>query len=134
MNKPMTIEQLVASGAIERIIQASVWSATPVSARPEIELQCWQVMQLPNGNRHFVGWNATEGEGRASSRIVAFDAATARGRTSSGRVHELSGRTGRDGDGLHTWGRWMRINSVTDFTDVSAEVQGLIDAVGAEKA
>jgi hypothetical protein len=128
MNKPLALEQLVASGAIDRIIQASVWSATPVSARPKIDLEAWQVMQLPGGDRHFVGWNATEGECRASSKIVAFDAVTRRGRTSSGRVYQLSGRTGRDGDGLHTWGRWMRINGVTEFADVSAEVQGLIDA------
>ena len=75
MDKEFTLEQLLMPGVIDHLIEASVWEATPVSDQPEIALQRWQVMQLPNGDRHFVGWNATEREGRASSKIVAFDAA-----------------------------------------------------------
>lgn len=119
---------------IEAIIEASVWSATPVADQPEIELARWQVMQLPNGDRHFVGWNATEGEGRASSKIVEFDPLTRRGRTTSGRVYQLRGQTGHDGDGSHTWGRWMRNNGAVAFEDVSAAVQARIDAIAAAHA
>jgi hypothetical protein len=129
MDKEFTLEQLVMPGVIDHLIEASVWKATPVSDQPEIALQRWQVMQLPNGDRHFVGWNATERQGRASSKIVAFDAATRQGRTSSGRIYRLCGPTGRDGDGAHTWHRWMRVNDVAAFTDVSDEVQAFIDAV-----
>ena len=85
-------------------------------------------MQLPSGARLFVGWNVTEEEGRVSSQIVAFDAATRRGRTVSGRVYQLRGRAGHDGDGAYTWSRWMRTHSVADCTDVSEEVQVVIDA------
>ena len=128
MDKPFTFEQLLLPGVIDHIIEASVWSATSLTEVPEIELTRWQVMQLPHGDRHFVGWNVTEREGRVSSKIVEFDAATRRGRTCSGRVYQLRGPAGHDGDGAYTWGRWMRANAVVDCTDVSQKVQALIDA------
>jgi hypothetical protein len=89
-------------------------------------------MQLPNGDRHFVGWNMTEGEGRASSTIVEFDPTTRRGRTAALRVYVLRGRTAPDPDGAHCWRRWMRISGVVDCTDVSDEVHALIDAAQAK--
>ena len=128
MDKSFTFEQLLLPGVIEHIIEASVWSATSLTEVPEIELTRWQVMQLPHGDRHFVGWNVTEREGRVSSKIVEFDAATRRGRTCSGRVYQLRGPTGHDGDGAYTWGRWLKLNAATDCTDVSDEVQAIIDA------
>ena len=73
MDKPFKLEELLKPGFIDHLIETSVWQATPLSERPVIELERWQVMQLPNGDRHFVGWNMTEGEGRASSKIVEFD-------------------------------------------------------------
>ena len=128
MDKSFTFEQLLLPGVIEHIIEASVWSASSLTEVPEIELTNWQVMQLPNGDRHFVGWNVTEREGRASSKIVEFDATTRRGRTCSGRVYQLRGPPGHDGDGAYTWGRWMKLNAATDCTNVSDEVEALIDA------
>ena len=128
MDKSFTIEQLLLPGVIEHIIETSVWSATSLTEVPEIELTRWQVMQLPHGDRHFVGWNVTEREGRASSKIVAFDATMRRGRTRSGRIYQLRGPTGHDGDGAYTWGQWIKLNAAVDCTDVSQEVQALIDA------
>ena len=128
MEKSLTLEQLLLPGVIDHIIETSVWSASSLTDIPEIELTSWQVMQLPQGARHFVGWNVTEREGRVSSKIVEFDAATRRGRTNSGRVYQLRGRTGHDGDGSYTWGRWMQRNGAVDCTDVSHKVQALIDA------
>ena len=133
MDKSFTLEQLLRPGVIGHIIETSVWSASPLTEVPEIELTNWQVMQLPHGSRHFVGWNVTEREGRVSSKIVEFDGTTRRGRTSSGRVYQLSGPTGHDGDGAYTWGRWMQRNGAADCTDVSDEVQALIDAAGPEQ-
>ena len=133
MDKEFTLEQLLMPGVIEHLIEASVWKATPVSEQPEIDLERWQVMQLPSGDRHFVGWNATEREGRASSKIVAFDAVARLGRTSSGRVYRLCGRTGHDGDGAHTWHRWMQVNGVVSCMDVSDEVQAVVDAADAKR-
>jgi hypothetical protein len=128
MDKIFTLEQLLMPGVIGHIIESSVWRVISVADQPGVDLGSWQVMQLPNGDRHFVGWNATGREGRASSKIVAFDAATRRGRTSSGRVYQLRGRTGCDGDGTHVWHRWMQLNGAAAFMDVSDEVQALIDA------
>ena len=133
MDKSFTLEQLLLPGVIDHIIETSVWSATSLHAVPEIELTNWQVMQLPNGARHFVGWNVTEREGRVSSKIVEFDATTRCGRTSSGRVYQLRGPTGHDGDGAYTWGRWMQRNGAVDCTDVSDEVQALIGDAGPEQ-
>ena len=112
----------------EQVIEASYWSATPLTEVAEIVLTHWQVMQLPHGDRHFVGWNVTEHEGRASSKIVEFDAATRQGRTHSGRIYKLRGYAGHDGDAAYTWGRWMQANGIVDSSDVSAAVQALIDA------
>lgn len=105
----------------------SVWSATPVDEVPELVLSSWAIMEVSDGEtvtRHFAGYNETEGEGRASSAIVTFDAATMKGVTSSGRVYQLRGDPGLRGDGLYVWGRWERINGVTESRDVSQEVLG----------
>lgn len=125
---PFTLQQLLQPGVFDAIVAASVWSVAPVTEQPELELEHWQVMQLPNGDRHFVGWNVTDREGRASSKISEFDTTTARGRTDSGRVYQLLGRTGSDRDALHTWRRWMRVNGAVeaDVVDVSAEVQAAL--------
>ena len=133
MDKPFKLEELLKPGFIEHRIETSVWQAKPLSERPVIELERWQVMQLPNGDRHFVGWNMTEGEGRASSKIVEFDPATCCGRTAALRVYVLTGRTALDRDGAHCWRRWMRVSGVADCTDVSDEVQALIDAAQAKR-
>ena len=128
MDKSFTFEQLLLPGVIDHIIEASVWSARSLTEVPEIELTRWQVMQLPHGDRHFVGWNVTEREGRASSKIVEFDATMRRGRTRSGWIYHLRGPTGHDGDGAYTWGRWMKLNAAVDCTNVSQEVQAHIGA------
>jgi hypothetical protein len=112
-------------------IEGGVWACAPVAERPELVLTDWRVFSVPlpgltECTRHFVGYNVTEREGRVSSAIVQFDAATMRGVTKSGRVYALQGRPGRDGDGEYTWSRWKRINDVTDAEaiDVTAEVWG----------
>lgn len=133
MDKSFSFEQLLLPGVIDHIIEASVWSATSLTEVPEIELTRWQVMQLPNGDRHFVGWNVTEREGRVSSKIIEFDAATRCGRTFSSRIYQLRCPTGYDGDAAYTWGRWMQRNGAVDCTDASDEVQALIDAAGPEQ-
>ncbi len=131
MDKPFKLEELLKPGFIDHLIETSFWQARPLTERPVIELERWQVMQLHNGDRHFVGWNATEGEGRASSTIVEFDPTTCRGRTAALRVYVLHGRTAPDPDGAHCWRRWMRISGVAGYADVSEEVQALVDAAQA---
>jgi len=99
-----------------------VWKTIPVSEIPELRLSAWQVVELPDGDRHLVGWNETEREGRVSSRIAVFDACTRRATTQTGRVYELIGRPGHDADAQYTWNVWKRRNRVTEFKDVTEEV------------
>lgn len=113
-------------------ISGGIWKCRPVSERPEIVLTDWQIFEvkLPGRierTRHFAGQNITDREGRSSSAIETFDAATGCGITESGRVYQLQGRTGFTGDGEYTWGRWKSINSVTDVVDVTAEIKVLME-------
>lgn len=100
----------------------AIWNVTSVNETPELELVHWAVMELASGDRHFAGYNITEGEGRASSKIVEFDKNTLVGKTRSGRVYKLVGAPGIYGDGAYVWERWCRINGETSWTDVSTQV------------
>ena len=44
----LTLDQLMSTGVVEFIQEASVWLVAPVAEDPEISLLRWQVMQLPN--------------------------------------------------------------------------------------
>lgn len=105
------------------LIEGGVWKTTSVDETPVLELERWMVVEVtpPGTDRHFVGWNKTEGEGRASSKIVAFDKTTKTGTTKSGRKYKLVGETGIDGDALYTFTYWCSINSVDSYKDVSEE-------------
>ena len=99
-----------------------VWSVEGITEQPQLTLVQWQVMCVPNGDRHFVGYATANREGRASSAIRRFDVALLRGITRSGRVYQLSGRPGWNSDAEYTWHRWAARDEVTDWTDVTAEV------------
>lgn len=99
-----------------------VWSSAPVSEEPEVTLTRWQVFELPDGARHLVGWYAAAREGRVSSRIERYDAASRSAVTRSGRVYELAGRPGSDADARYTWRAWSRVNGVSEYKDVTAAV------------
>jgi hypothetical protein len=101
-------------------ISGGVWGTTPVSETPEIVLEDWAILQLPDGDRYFAGQNITEDEGRASSKIVTFDQGTLKGVTASGRVYQLQGPPGLRGDGAYVWQRWCSINDITDFVNISS--------------
>jgi len=103
-------------------ISGGIWKTSPVSETPELELSSWRVMQTETGERHFVGYNLTEGEGRVSSAIQTFDKDTMRGVTRTGRVYQLVGSPGFNSDAMYVWGRWKRINEVTEELDVSEEL------------
>jgi len=96
-----------------------VWRATPISETPEIVLSNWLVKELPNGDRHFVGYNETEREGRVSSKIVEFDKDSMKGKTRSGRVYHLVGPSGHDPEGEFVWSGWRRHNKVTSEVDIT---------------
>lgn len=100
----------------------SIWSIAPVAEQPESTLTDWQVMELPNGDRHLVGYAVEDKEGRASSAIDTFDLVNLRAVTSSGRVYQLRGRPGWNKDAEYVWKRWLRINDAAVYVDVSASV------------
>lgn len=89
-----------------------IWSVAPVEEDPEIVLIHWCVVEFPNGDRHFVGYNTSGREGRVSSLIVSFDPEKRCGVTQSGRVYSLSGPTGRHGDAQYVFARWCSYNAV----------------------
>lgn len=96
-----------------------VWATIPVTDQPELTLDSWSIFELPDGDRHFVGWAIENREGRVSSRIDAFDVKTMCGVTSTGRVYKLQGVPGINSDAEYTWNRWRCINDVDTFVDVS---------------
>jgi hypothetical protein len=99
-----------------------VWTTTPVDAQPSLTLVNWQVMQLPDGDRHFVGYSPQNREGRTSSAIVEMDLERLQGVTSTGRVYQLIGTPGWNTDAEYVWRRWIAINDVPQWEDVSKEV------------
>lgn len=103
-----------------------IWKTTPVASVPQIKLASWSIYEVSSEywigrTRHFVGYNLTEREGRASSAIVEFDPVAKRGVTESGRVYELVGAPGNSGDGIYTFNQWCEINKVSDCMDVTSK-------------
>jgi hypothetical protein len=105
------------------VIEGGIWKTTPVDQTPSIELKDWMVVEVspPGTDRHFVGYNITEGEGRTSSKIVSFDKNTKIGTTTSGRKYKLVGEPGMNGDAVYVFNKWCKINSVESYKDVSED-------------
>lgn len=80
---------------------------------------------------HLVGYAESCREGRVSSPVEAFDAATATARTRSGRAYVLAGPAGRNLDAEYVWHRWLRLNSVKEgdakevTEDLMRQMQGV---------
>jgi len=101
----------------------SVWLVAPVDEEPGITLVRWHVFMLPDGSRHFCGYDARGHEGRVSTAVETFDPDSMTGRTASGRVYALSGPSGRDEDALYVRGRWLALNGY-DFPVVAVDPLG----------
>jgi hypothetical protein len=99
-----------------------IWSVRSVTSQPSLRLRDWSIIEIQNGDRHFVGYNVDDSEGRVSTAIREFDPKTRRGVTSSGRVYQLLGEPGYDPDAAHVWEGWKRVNSVLSSKNVTEEV------------
>lgn len=98
-----------------------IWAVALVAEVPELILSAWQIVETDNGERHFVGYNVTDREGRTSSAIEQFDPATLRGITRSGRVYQFRGNPGIDEDAMYVWTRWCHLNGVNGWRYVTNE-------------
>lgn len=90
----------------------SVWKTLPISEQPEIILDCWRIIELPNGDRHFNGYHYKNWEGRMSSKIVEFDPIHLVGRTRTGRVYRLNGPQGVNNDADYVFNCWLMLNDL----------------------
>jgi len=101
----------------------TVWKVIPIEHDPEVVLDNWEIFEVESAlwsdtTRHFAGYDIRGAEGRVSSAITSFDTVTMRGITSSGRVYQLRGRSGLEGEGRYVWRRWCQINEIQKITPV----------------
>lgn len=90
----------------------SIWKPKSVEQEPHTRLLQWRVMRVEGKDIHFVG--RADWEGRVCSAVQTYDPETRRGVTKSGRIYELLGPPGYNGDAMYVWGRWMSINGLKD--------------------
>jgi len=98
-----------------------IWATAPVGEAPSIVLITWRILQTDTDERHFVGYNLVDREGRVSTPIDQFDLATLTGRTCSGRIYQLQGRPGVDADAMYVWNAWCRANGVLRWENVTSK-------------
>lgn len=100
----------------------NIWRPESVSEAPEVILSHWEVVELPDGDRHFIGYNTLKLEGRVSSKIVDYNKDSKIGTTRSGRTYKLTGCcTERNDDAEYVWGIWKQLNKITEYKIVSKE-------------
>jgi hypothetical protein len=102
--------------------QMPIWATAPVIDSPTLVLIIYRILETDKGDRHFVGYNLSDREGRVSTPIDNFDLATLTGRTRSGRTYQLRDRPGVDADAMYVWQDWCRVNGVQSWVDVTSKV------------
>jgi len=99
-----------------------IWRTSPVSKQSSLTLESWKVLELPDGDRHLVGHCVENREGRVSSVVRKIDLSSLRAVTGRGRVYALRGRPGGNLDAEYVWQRWVELNAVSSWTDVTESV------------
>lgn len=101
--------------------KTSVWRVASVTDEPETRLTQWRIFLVDGKDIHFAGYagNGWSGEGRVCSAVQTFDPTTRKGVTKSGRIYELVGDSGFNGDAMYVWGRWLGINGDPPAEDVT---------------
>jgi hypothetical protein len=111
------------------LIPGGIWKTRSIDEQPEMQMARWSIWEVGSGSsatRHLVGYNLIDHEGRVSSAIVEFDAVALRGRTKSGRIYELIGPPGQDGDGDYVLARWLHLNGEPEHREVTSEIVSLM--------
>lgn len=99
-----------------------VWRTRPVDEQGTLTLTNWQVVELPDGDRHLVGYCVENREGRVSSVIREIDVRKMRARTGTGRVYVLRGRPGGNLDAEYVWKQWASLNGVESWEDITTKI------------
>jgi hypothetical protein len=105
----------------------SVWKPSPIEQTPAIDVGAWKVYEAEfedgTKQRHIVGYNLTEQEGRVSSAIIDFDPETYTCTTCKGRKYRLVKNYHCDpnNDAAYVWDFWQRFNKVVNAVDVTRE-------------
>lgn len=97
----------------------NIWAQPPVHVVPTKMIGSWAIVKVVAASVspeqfefHFVGRDLDERNGAVSSKIVEFDPQQLQGKTQSGRIYQLVGRPGHDGDAEYVLRNWCRINQV----------------------
>jgi hypothetical protein len=112
----------------EMLIICGFWKTPSVPEQPEVLIERWRIIEVIEGpcagERHIVGYNRYDYEGRVSTAIVSYDPKTSKCVTKSGRVYLLIGKAGYDPDGDYVWRALCRVNQVGAQVDVSGMYEG----------
>jgi hypothetical protein len=94
-------------------------------------------VEAQNGtrSRHIWGHDVTNGKGRTSSAIMAFDPDTMTATTRSGKNYRLVGLPGNSRLGKSAWLNWCDKNKITSELDVTREYLNVnqLSTLGFEK-
>jgi nitric oxide synthase oxygenase domain/subunit len=88
-----------------------------------VVLERWSIREREDtGERHFVGFDTVNNDGRVSTPIRVFDPVTRAGSTATGSTYQLAGRAGHDRDGEYVWSRVVRIWEIKGWKDVTSDL------------
>ena len=106
----------------------SIWKPATVTQEPHTRLTQWRVMEVSaefndfKPTIHLFGYAGYEG--RVCSAVQSYDPKSKRAVTKSGRVYELVGSSGYNGDALYTWDRWFaNLGLSATVKDVTADYE-----------
>lgn len=106
----------------------SISLAPSIETEPYVRLSAWMLLEDARGRRYFVGRCEDTGQSRISSAIRYFDSHKRRGTTFSGRVYALSGEAGIDPETRRVLERWLDLNQMAEWKDVSGELLAFLAA------
>ena len=112
----------------------SISLAPSVETEPYVKLSRWMLIEDARVIRYFVGRCEETNQCRISSAIRYFDPQKRRGTTFSGRVYALVGEAGIDGEIQQVLERWLALNHISTWTDVSDELMAFIAAADPARA
>jgi hypothetical protein len=88
-----------------------------------VVLERWSIRERDDtSERHFVGFDTVNNDGRVSTPIRVFDPVTRTGSTATGSTYQLVGRAGRDKDAEYVWSRVVRIWKIESWQDVTQDL------------